>query len=281
MKLNLETITDGLEGKWWHYIRSSDFAFQSRIPNQKEIEVNDDDILLHKEILEGESFPTKRFHLIMDDEAFEVEGKEIRDNLSTKCLEYIKQHKKLPFACTFKKIQKNGMVIIQYNPNGFDNFQLKITVDKLGLEGKEIEDYFETIKAEKDNPFANSDDVTLRIDAISEDPILEQVSMESGKSKAFVIMGEIIEIDLRKSYFQGNETIFYILQVKGGKLASDNKKNALLRDFTVLNAKCSRNAMEKYELTKGDIVSFNGKVKLDKKLKLIVQNIRKFEKSTE
>ncbi|WP_371805774.1 hypothetical protein [Candidatus Lokiarchaeum ossiferum] len=280
MKIDITEIEDGLEGNWWHYIKSSDFSFQTRIPQLNSLEANEDDILIHKQILEGESFPTKRFHLIMDGEAFQVEGNEIRETLARKLAIFIQQNKKLPFGCTYKKIQKNNTVIIQYNPNGFDSFQLKIKPEDMELEDSDIEKLFSSMETEKVNALATSEDATFTIDPITEDPLLEQVSMESGKSKVFVVEGKIIAIDLRKSYFQGNETIFYLLQLEGGKIAPDNKKNTLQRDFSLINAKCSENAMKKFELQTGNKVSFNGKVKMDKKLKLLVQNIRKFDKAT-
>lgn len=280
MKIDINEIEDGLEGNWWHFIRSSDFSFQSRIPHLDSLDANEDDILIHKQILDGDSFPSKRFHLIMDGEAFQVEGNEVRETLATKLTNFIRQNNKLPFGCIYKKIQKNNSVIIQYNPNGFDNFQLKINPEEMDLEGSDFEKIFSTMEIEKINTLATSEDASFTIKPITEDPLLEQVSMESGKSKVFVIKGEIVEIDLRKSYFQGNETTFYLLQLKAGKIAPDNKKNTLQRDFSLINAKCSQNAMTKFELQKGDVVSFNGKVKLDKKMKLIVQNIRKFDKTT-
>lgn len=279
MKINIDDLDDDLDGRWWHYIRACDFAFQSRIPNQNEVEVNDDDVLLHKEIKEGERFPSKRFHLIMDGEAFQVEGNEIRDILTKKLGEYLKVHNKLPFGCIFQKLQKNGVAIINYNPNNFDNFQLRLSPVMIEKQEDEMEEFIKTLEEEKTNLLGDADDITLKIKPISEHPILEQVSVESGSNKAFVINAKIMEIDKRKSFFQGNETIFYLLQVKGGKLAADKKKDSLQRDFDILNVKCSENAIEKFELKMGDIISFNGQVKNDNKLKIIVQNVRKFEKT--
>ena len=59
MKININNIMDDLEGKWWNHISVAKFGFLERISsNLNDFSVDVDDILIHKEIKSGESFPT-------------------------------------------------------------------------------------------------------------------------------------------------------------------------------------------------------------------------------
>jgi hypothetical protein len=276
-KVNLNEFEDKLEGKWWHYFRISDFAYMGRIPNQEEVDVEDDDFFIHKQMDEEKRFPMKVYHVIMDGEPFEIDGKEIRIKMSEYLVVYIQKHKKLPFACTFNKLMKNNTVVVNYNPNSFDNFQLKIPGKEFDVDPEELEEFFTNLEVEKKNELGSDDDITFQIDSLSEAPIIEQIASESG-GKVYVFNSEIETIDKRISVFQGNETVFFLILLKNGQAASDVKKSTLKRDFDLIVAKSSKNAFEKYELKVGDKVSFNGKLKNDKKLGLLLQNIRKFEK---
>ena len=277
--INLEEVSDKLEGKWWHFIRAQDFAFLSRIPDQSALEVEDDDVLIHKQIEEGEKFPTKVFHVIMDGDAFSLDGKEIREGLADKCAAYINEYDKLPFSCSFKKIQKkDGMVIINYSPTGYDKFQLKIKSDLLektnGLEGEQIEEYLQNLEEELVNNLEKNAE-EKSIPPIADYALLEQVSIESGKGSVYVFDSKVVEINLRKTFYMGNESRFYLIQSEGGQCAPDDKKSTLRRDLEIINFKISEKLFEKSELEAGKSVSFHGKYKVDKKLKVLLQNIRK------
>ena len=282
-KLNLTEIHDGLEGYWWHRIRTSDFAFQTKITKQSEAEVEDDDILIHKqyktdEMGQRERFPTTRYQLISDGEPLEIDGKEVRKQLGGKLVEFVINNKKLPYACEFKKVQQDGLIIINYAPNPFENFQLKIEPSQMDLSDDESESFFSSLEIVKENVLSESGDVTSKINPVTEALEIEQISAESG-GKVYVFDGLIDEIDLRKSFFQGAETVFYLLSIKGGQAAPDDKKDTLKRDFLTINAKASENALDKFGLKVGDRVSFNGQLKKDKNLKWVIQNIRKFSKT--
>jgi hypothetical protein len=282
-KLNLSEIHDGLEGYWWHRIRTSDFAFQTKIPNQSEAEVEDDDILIHKEYKKDEygqreRFPTTRYQLISDGEPLEIDGKEVRKQLGGKLAEFVDKHKKLPYACEFKKVQQDDLIIFNYSPNPFETFQLKIEPLALNVSEDESETFIKSLEAINVNILAETGDVTTKISPVTDAAILEQISGESG-GKVYVFEGVIIEIDLRKSFFQGSETIFYLLAIKGGQAAPDDKKSTLRRDFPLINAKASENALEKFDLKIGNVISFTGQLKNDKSLKWVIQNIRKFTKA--
>ena len=105
MKINLHEISDDLDSNWWHYIRSSsDFAFLAQIPDQKKVEVSEGDTLIHKQILEGDRFPSKVYHYILDGEPIEMDGKDVRDLFGETIAKFIKNSSQFPFGCKFKKI---------------------------------------------------------------------------------------------------------------------------------------------------------------------------------
>lgn len=289
IKINLTEADDELNSHWWVRIRSSDFAFQTRIPNQEQAEAENDDIFIHKEILEGDRYPSIRYHTILDGELLPIEGKDAREILSKNLMEFIKQNKKLPFNCEFKSVNKgNHKINIYYSPNPNDNFKLVIPPEWVWenedpeqakqISVEEITEKFQSLPTESTNPLAVSGDPTYSIKPVASAPIIEQIATESGKESVYIANGKIEAIDLRKSYYMGNETVYYLIQVKGGEAATDKKKNTLRRKFEKINAKCSESAMEKYKLEVGDVVNFLGKLKKDKKLKLLIQNVRKFEK---
>ncbi|WP_457559208.1 hypothetical protein [Candidatus Harpocratesius sp.] len=284
VKLNLFEAGDGLNSSWWIRIRSNDFAFQYSISDQEQADAEEDDILIHKEILDGDRYPTKRYHLVLDGELAQIDGKVAREILSEKVANYIKNHSKLPFQCEFTKVVKTGPKInLYYNPNESDGFKLTLLPEWIFENHeeksiKELEEFFKKLPKTHDNLLSTSGDPTYSVEPVESANIIEQVATESGKNSVYIRNGRITEIDLRKSYYMGHETIFYLLHIKGGTAAPDRKQTSIQKEFEFINAKCSESVMEKNELKVGDMVNFLGKLKNDKKLKIILQNIRKFEK---
>lgn len=288
MEIDLSEIEDDLESNWWQYIRvSSDFAYIDNVRNQKSFNVENDDILIHKATEEdedsGRRFVVKRYHQILDGEAFLVDGKDAREIMEINLMNYISENNKLPFGMDVEKVFKNKKVKIKFSLNDFDSFVLKVDTKELNIPSSsktldllEIENFIKKLPINDNNPL--QEDTSKSIRKINSSPVLEAIAAETG-GKIFVQNGEIIAIDKRKSIFQEYETIFYILHVKNGQASSTNKKDTLWRDFSEINVKCSQNAMEKYELEIGDLVNFNGKLKKHRNLGSIIQNIRKFVKT--
>jgi len=137
MKINLFAMKDNLKGNWWHHIQSINFGFLAIIDDMKDHDVEQDDILIHKEIKEGDRFPTIRYHVIRGDGNKEMTNEEVKEILSKKLVEFVKKSKKLPFACKFVKVFKNDSVQINYNPTQYDKFALKIVPKKYGIENGE------------------------------------------------------------------------------------------------------------------------------------------------
>jgi hypothetical protein len=143
--MDITQLNDDLKGDWWHYIRVKDFGFIYSIPNLKNLTVNDGDILLHKEIKEGERFPTKRYHLIHDKGSKIVENNEVKEILTDKLVDYVKKNKALPFSCKRVKFFKNGNVQVNYSPTQYDNFALKIIPKEHEIE--DITKFFEGLES--------------------------------------------------------------------------------------------------------------------------------------
>ena len=150
MKIDLNKLDDGLLGDWFHHIHTSDFGFLMKLAGIKTYEVEKDDIIIHKEIEEGEDFPTIRYNVI------EVKGSRVADknevkNIPGKALvEYVKKNKKLPFACKFKKFFKNGAAQIDYVLSQYDKFPIKIVPKDHGI--SDLEELLKDLKSEQANP---------------------------------------------------------------------------------------------------------------------------------
>ena len=274
MNLDLDNVSDGLFSHWWNYIDSENFVFQKKVP---ENDVKDDDILIHKEIKEGETFPTLRYHTILDEEILEINGKIAREMLSSKLKEFIIKHKKMPYSVNFNKIQKNGVVIFKYSPTKFDNFQLKILVTDFDFEQEEAEEFFANIENMEGTPV----DGVLKINIMKENPIIEAIASESGVNKVYIFDAKVKFMEKRSSEYMGHVSEFYILELQKGEAAPDNKKNTMKRDFDRVIVKISEKTVITAEIKVGDIVSLNGKTKMNYDFKYIIQNIRKITKKEE
>ena len=274
MKLDLDNVNDGLYGRWWIYIDSENFVFQKNVP---ENEVKNDDILIHKEIKEGEMFPTLRYHTILDEEILEIDGNIAREMLSSKLKEFILIHKKIPYSVDFNKIQKNGSIIFKYSPTKFDNYSLKIPVTDFDFEQDAAEEFFTNIENMDGTPV----DGELKINIMEENPIIETIASESGANRVCIFDAEIKEMEKRSSEYMGHISEFYILDLQNGEAAPDNKKNTMKRDFDRVIVKISEKTLTAADVKVGDIVSLTGKTKINKEFKFIIQNVRKITKKEE
>ena len=151
MKINLNKLDDGLEGDWWHHIHSSNFGFSMKLADVDNYEVQKGDILIHKEIKEGETFPTIRYHVVTDKGSHVVDKNEVKEILGNCLIEYIRKKKKFPYACKFSKFFKNGAAQVNYAPSQHDKFPLKIIPKEHEIPN--IEDFFKNLKTEGKNPF--------------------------------------------------------------------------------------------------------------------------------
>lgn len=278
IELNLHEVQDELEGNWWLHIRVADFGFKEHI-GYKELEnypVDDGDVLIHKFRPEGERFPKVKYHLIdtqATPPALELDGKIIREQMATRLIDYLKKNKKLPFACEFVKDFKNGGVQIDYKPSTFDNFALKIDPEMIE---NDLLTQVKSFSAELMNPLGSTE-TTQTIKPIRNAADLEQIAAENpeGKDSVCVFSAEVKAIDKRESTFQEHVSIYYLLYLKGGEAAPDTKKSTLHRPFNEINIRISDNLIEKTPIKIGDKITFKGKLKKDKALGVVLQNIMK------
>ncbi len=288
MQIDLATIEDDFESNWWQYIRvSSDFAFLNNVKNIHEFEVEDDDILIHKTMEEdadtNRRYVSKRYHQILEGEAFLIEGNDVRELMATNLTQFMLKSKKLPFGMEIEKVFQNKKVKVKFTLSEYDSFVLKIDSTPFNIptehsspDFNDIEIYFKDLPEAESNPLQEGVGGTIR--KLNATPTLEAVAAESG-GKVFIKDALIETIEKRSSTFQQHETIFYILSVKDGKASAEGKKESLYREFDNVNVKCSENAMEKFALEVNDHIAFNGKLKKHRSFGWIIQNIRKFEKT--
>lgn len=271
---------DGLESFWWNYIHPT-FAFAKGISKKRynAYPVDNHGILAHKKILEGERFPTTRYHAItIENDKVKtrlIDGKEVRVIMANNLKEFVQKNKKLPFACSYiktttEKKSEKEIIHIKYEPvPTFIKFEITIEADA-SLEG------IESLPAEKENPFEDKSDTQETIQIVKSAPILEGIALTNA-DKVCIFDAEIVAIDKRKSFYQEHETVWFFMKVKGGTVAPDTKKSTEKKPFLEINVKISANAMAEFKMKPGDKVSFNGQLKMDAKLGRIVQNVRKFD----
>jgi hypothetical protein len=150
MRIDLNKLDDELGGDWFHHIHASNFAFLTKLADIENYEVKKDDIIIHKEIMEDQSFPTIKYNVIEDKGSHVADKNEVKEILGKKLVEYVKKNKKLPFACNFKKFFKNGAAQIDYNPSQYDKFPIKIVPKNHGI--LDLEGFLNGLKSEQINP---------------------------------------------------------------------------------------------------------------------------------
>ena len=298
MKINLFNIQDDFEdSNWWEFIRSSgDFAVYMKIPDRSALEVADDDILIHKKMDANEDtgarFVSKNFFQILDGEAFQIDIKDFRKLLGRCIVRHINTNQKYPYGWGLKKVQKKeSIVILTFKMSDYESWNLKIYPGKLkqfsglgAIKREDVLDYFDnTLPKTTNNPISaaplpQGKNQTKKIDKITTAPEVQAAAAESG-GKLFVTGATIEVIEERISTFQDSQTTYYILHLKGGSVAGTKgtkKMPAIQRDFEIINARCSEKAKETFALKVGDVIAFNGRLKNDRYLGMVVQNIRKF-----
>lgn len=152
MKINLNKVDDGLGGEWWHHIHSSNFGFSEKLADIDNYEVQEGDVLIHKEIQEGERFPAIKYHVVSGKTSHIAEKKEVNELLGMRLVEEVKKNKKFPYACKFTKFFKNGAAQINYNPTQHDKFPMKIVPKQHDI--SDIEEFLKDLKTEGKNPIA-------------------------------------------------------------------------------------------------------------------------------
>jgi len=261
--LNIVSDNDEMDSKKWYYI-DSEFNFMRFIKKKiyNDFSIENRSVLIHRQVFEGERFPSSRYHCILNDECLYLDGKGARKIMSINLRKFISKNKKLPFGCSYVKTSKNGFAVFNYEPIENLNFQLKI---------KESEVFdVENLEQIKENKLS----VELEIQNDIEPLFYNQFDnyIPSG-SKIQVKDGIIDNINRRSTTYLDNISYYYILRLSNCFLLYEKISRKV-----DINVKCSYNAMKKYELIIGDKITFNGRLKISSTEGLIIQNVRKFVK---
>jgi hypothetical protein len=150
MDINIFEIQDSLDGYWWHHISAENFGFMTKIPDLKNHQVNEGDILIHKEMQDEERFPTMRYHTVKNKVFKTVENKIAKEILANNFVKFIKSNKKIPYACNVSKFYKNGSAKVDYKPSHHDSFALRILPKIHQI--PDIQDFFSDLESIMVNP---------------------------------------------------------------------------------------------------------------------------------
>jgi len=154
MKININSIEDDIGGKWWNYISASNFGFCEKISNLDDYLVENDDILIHKQIISGDRFPTIRYHKVTEDGAsVEIKNAKVKEVLQKRLIAYVKENKKFPYACELVKLFKNGNVQVNFTPMQYYKFVLKIIPAEHNID--DLESFFKGLETDP-NPIQSS-----------------------------------------------------------------------------------------------------------------------------
>ncbi len=290
MQIDLATIKDDIGGNWWLHARAKDFGFLDKIDDQAAHDVEVDDILIHKKIIEGERFPTIRYHVITAGGTRPATNQEAKDVLAKSLVAYVKANNKLPFACAFIKLFKNGAAQVDYAPTTWDKFAIKVEPAANGIGDAHVFFQHESEPFNPGIPGAGPKAAPAGGSAkpgvprsqgnggrVTSDPAIEDVAATTGGA-ACIFDAEVTSIEQRESKYQDEVTVFYLVGLKGGTVAPDAKKSTEHKPFAEIRARLSDTIMEETKLAPGDRITFNGRLKDDKYFGLMLQNVKKVTK---
>ena len=140
-------MKDELKGNWWNHIKVKDFTFLEKISVSKQHEVELGDILIHKQIQEGDNFPTVVYHKITKEGTEIITNAKAKELLAVSLVEYIKAKGEYPNFCKFDKMFKNGNAQVNYKPTEFDNYSIKLIPAVLNI--KDLEAFLKKVKPAK------------------------------------------------------------------------------------------------------------------------------------
>jgi hypothetical protein len=288
MKIDLGTITDDIDGTWWLHARAADFGFLEKINEQTGHDVDVDDILIHKKILEGERFPTIRYHVVTASGTRAATNPEAKDVLAKSLVKFVKARGALPWACTFVKLFKNGAAQVDYAPTQWDKFALKVEPADHGID--DVQAFFQH-GSEPSNPAAAGASAPPgaapsrsapwpqgKGTKITSEPTIEAIAAGMGGAVS-IFDAEVLSIEQRESHYQDEVTVFYLVGLKGGQAAADTKKSTERKPFAEIRARFSDTIIEETKVAPGDRVTFNGRLKDDKYFGLLLQNVKKVAKT--
>jgi len=173
------------------------------------------------------------------------------------------------FRCTCRISQDGGLCVHFFAGLISLINQNKINPDNLGLFFKFTPEQIQEIKKFK----IEKEPEPRKI----EDEILLGILGDYEKLKVRVLEGKISFIDKYSSKFQDHETIYYIIGVENGIIEAEIDEELIQEKFNIVSVRCSENAMNKYNLKIGDIITFKGSLENDRKHGLLIKNVRKFE----
>lgn len=274
MQIDIEQVNqnDSLEGFWWHYIRN-DFAFQKSIGKSyyNAFEVSDQSVLVHKQKVGDDKFPTTRYHLVMFDnesvDTYLLDGKDIRKYLAMNFVSFVKNHHQLPFACHITKESPNReKITINYAPiPKFFELNFEVLMVNLSYSIEELR----ALPQVEENELGRDIIETFGISPVW-NMSLEQF-VESFGDK-LMVSGIVSAIDTRISRFKEHETVFYLVQVQNGKYMAEGGIDTF--PIVELNLRLTDKAMQKYALEVGSQVVAHGKLKIDRTMGCVLQNVK-------
>ena len=156
------------------------------------------------------------------------------------------------------------------------NLQLKIKSDKRSTRESSLESM---IKNGVQNETKSSPGTNNRSDFIKlYDETITKIAKSNEKNSVYVIKAEILSITEQNYTFEEKPIVYFLIRIKGGQVTTSSKKANQRFNFNEVNVRSSLNAMVKYELKVGDIITFKGKLKSDNFSGDVIKNIRTFTK---
>ena len=283
--VNLYEVDDGLSGIWWNRIRMDDLAFFencTRLANPSNTsdkrviaDGDEDDIFIHKAKLNpSDHFPAIRYHAVLCGDLTQIDKKDAEKLIASRVCAFVKEHHAMPPYCKYIKSTKKGKSVqFKYSPTHFDEYTLKITEEIFETEN-ELEEEFKNLPASP-IPSTNAfDDSDCQFDIKNQTPLAFTSAKNNGEQKILVEGTRVIKINKRRFHHQARNNVFYVIQVKGGKVHLDGTVDSYGLDLDIGNIKISDNLFQTSELKEGMIISFVGMIDYSFLLGLVVQNIR-------
>ncbi|MEX2683339.1 MAG: hypothetical protein Q6373_017315 [Candidatus Sigynarchaeota archaeon] len=272
--IDINSIKDDLSGPWWHLVSATDFHFLETINTTGSGQaVVEGDVLVHKQVLPGEQYPSIRYHVVGQGGSTRLAtNQEVKELLGKSLLAFIEKTNHLPPNCKFSKRFKNGSVQIDFEPHKNVKFALKIVPADSKV--ADLDARIETmpsgpvalaqtapVKGQAADASAEAGGAATMVpakQAAAKDDLAIPKHIAKIQDSLALIDGIVEAVEKRTSTFQDNVVTYYMLTIRDA-IVGLGEKDPIGYPVSVIKARLSENKMLRKKIQPGMYLSMRGK----------------------
>jgi hypothetical protein len=259
--IDINTVKDDLSGPWWHHVKVADFKLVEIINlTSSGHAVNEGDVLVHKQVLPGEQYPSVRYHAVSPGGSTRpVTNQEVRELLGKSLLAFIEKTGFLPPNCTFIKRFKNGSVQMDFEPSKSVRFALKIVPADSKV--TDLDARIETMQAgpaQAPTPGVQVTGVPGK-SAVAVDDLAVPKHITRIQGTVALIDGTVEQAEKRTGAFQDHPVTYYMLTIREA-LVGLGERDAIGYPVRVIKVRLTERKATRRRIQPGIHISLHGKL---------------------